>query len=95
MWLRVRLTGQAQKALHRLHEASRVTYETTRTALKPRFVPDSRQVRYYAELRQLLKVRARALYSAPHPHITELRSLFGFLRIARNPLLQKLANSST
>ena len=69
MWLRVRLTGQAQKAIHRLHEASRVTYETTRTALK---APDSRQVRYYAELRQLLKVRARTLYSAPHPHITEL-----------------------
>ena len=33
-WLRVRLTGRAQKALHRLPEASRATYEATLTALK-------------------------------------------------------------
>jgi hypothetical protein len=49
-WLRVRLTGRAQKALHRLPEASRVTYEAALTALKERFEPDSRQARYHAEL---------------------------------------------
>ena len=48
-WLRVRLTGQAQKALLRIPEASRTTYEATRAALKARFDPESRQTRYRAE----------------------------------------------
>lgn len=48
-WLRVRLIGRAQKALHRLPETSRTTYEVTRTALKARFDPESRQTRYQAE----------------------------------------------
>ena len=48
-WLRVRLTGRAQKALHRIPEASRTTYEATRAALKARFDPESRQTRYRAE----------------------------------------------
>ena len=52
-WLRVRLTGRAQKALHRLPEASRATYEAALTALKARFEPDSRQARYHAELQSV------------------------------------------
>ena len=48
-WLRVRLTGRAQKALLRIPEASRTTYEATRAALKARFDPESRQTRYRAE----------------------------------------------
>ena len=49
-WLRVRVTGRAQKALHLLPEASRRTYETTRAALQARFDPESRRTRYQAEL---------------------------------------------
>ena len=48
-WLRVQLTGRAQKALHRLQEAARETYRATRTALKACFDPESRQTRYQAE----------------------------------------------
>ena len=48
-WLRVRVTGRAQKALHLLPEASRGTYATTRAALKARFDPESRHTRYQAE----------------------------------------------
>ena len=51
MRLRVRLTGRAQKALHRLPEASRTTYEATRAALKARFDPESRETCYQAEFR--------------------------------------------
>ena len=49
-WLRVRVTGRAQKALHLLPETSRETYEATRAALKARFDPESRRTRYQAEL---------------------------------------------
>ena len=45
-WLRVRVTGRAQKALHRLAVA---TYEATRDALTARFEPVSRHTRYQAE----------------------------------------------
>ena len=48
-WLRVRLTGCAQKALQRLPDTARGTYAATRAALKARFDPDSRQTRYQAE----------------------------------------------
>ena len=48
-WLRVRLTGRAQKALHRLTDAQWATYEATRLALNTRFDPESRQTRYQAE----------------------------------------------
>ena len=48
-WLRVRLTGQAQKALHRLPEASRATYVTTRTgAFQARQPSSSRSCRHVA-----------------------------------------------
>ena len=39
-WLRVRLTGRAQKALYRLPETAVGTFEATRDALKARFDPD-------------------------------------------------------
>jgi hypothetical protein len=48
-WLRVRLTGRAQKALQRLPETSASTYAAARAALKARFDPESRHTRYQAE----------------------------------------------
>ena len=48
-WLRVRVTGRAQKALHRLQGSTATTYEATRDALKARFDPESRRTRYQAE----------------------------------------------
>ena len=40
-WLRVRLTGRAQKAFHRLPEEARATYRGARIALEDRFKPKS------------------------------------------------------
>ena len=48
-WLRVRLTGRAQKALHRLPELVASSYGATRDALKARFEPESRHTWYQAE----------------------------------------------
>ena len=48
-WLRVCLTGRAQKALHRLPGPVASSYEATRDALKARFEPESRHTRYQAE----------------------------------------------
>ena len=48
-WLRVRLTGRAQSALHCLPETARATYEATRDALKVGFNPKTCQTRYRAE----------------------------------------------
>ena len=48
-WLQVRLTGRAQKALHRLTETQRASYALTKDALKSRFDPESRQTRFQAE----------------------------------------------
>ena len=48
-WLRVRLTGRAQKALHRLPGPATASYEATRDALRARFEPESRHTRYQAE----------------------------------------------
>ena len=48
-WLRVRVTGRAQKALHRLPAPTSTSYEATRDALRARFEPDSRHTRYQAE----------------------------------------------
>ena len=48
-WLRVRVTGRAQKALHRLQGSTAMTYEATRDAMKARFDPESRRTRYQAE----------------------------------------------
>lgn len=48
-WLRVRLTGRAQKALHRLTGTAAASYEATKDALKARFEPESKHTRYQAE----------------------------------------------
>ena len=47
-WLRVRVTGRAQKALHRLPAPTSTSYVATRGALRARFEPDSRHTRYQA-----------------------------------------------
>ena len=51
-WLRVRITGRAQKVLHRL---TSTTYEAAREALQARFEPDSRHTRYLAEFQSRRK----------------------------------------
>ena len=48
-WLRVRLTGRAQKAFHRLPPESVATYQGVTNALQERFEPKSRRTRYQAE----------------------------------------------
>ena len=48
-WLQVRLTGPAQKALHRLPETSTSTYAAVRATMKARFDPENRHTRYQAE----------------------------------------------
>ena len=48
-FLRVRLTGRAQKALQRMPEATRSSYTAVRCALQERFEPGSRRTRYQAE----------------------------------------------
>ena len=48
-WLKVRLTGRAQKAFQRLPEASRATFDLAKEALTERFEPKSRKTRYQAE----------------------------------------------
>ena len=48
-WLRVRLTGRTQKALHRLPETATATYAAASAAMKARFDPESRHTRYQAE----------------------------------------------
>lgn len=57
-WLRVRMTGRAQKALHRLPASATVTFEATRDALKARFDPESRCTRFQAEFQARRKKAA-------------------------------------
>jgi hypothetical protein len=54
-WLRVRLTGRAQKALHRLTASTNTSYAATRDALHARFEPDSCHTRYQAEFQSRRK----------------------------------------
>ena len=56
-WLRVRVTGRAQKAVLRLPVATATSYDSTREALRAQFEPESRQTRYQAEF-QLRRKRA-------------------------------------
>ena len=56
-WLRVRMTGRAQKALLRLPGDTADSYGATRDALRARFEPDSRHTRYQAEF-QLRRKKA-------------------------------------
>ncbi len=48
-WLRVRLTGRAQTAIHRITGEAAASYRETLAALDERFEPKSRQTRYQAE----------------------------------------------
>ena len=48
-WLRVRLTGRAQRAFQHLSASTRDSYEEATKALRERFEPKSRQSRYEAE----------------------------------------------
>ena len=48
-WLRVRLTGPAQKAFQRLPTESKAFYQAARDALKQRFEPMSRKIGYQVE----------------------------------------------
>ena len=48
-WLKVRLTGRAQRAFQHLSEISRGSYAEAVKALRERFEPKSRQSRYEAE----------------------------------------------
>ena len=54
-WLRVRVTGRAQKALYRLPGSVAASYEATRDALRARFDPESRHTRYQAEFQERRK----------------------------------------
>ena len=54
-WLKVRLTGRAQKAFQRLPEASRATFNLAKAALKVRFEPESSKTRYQAEFQSRRK----------------------------------------
>ena len=56
-WLRVRVTGRAQKALLRLPAVTAASFDSTREALRTRFEPESRQTRYQAEF-QLRRKKA-------------------------------------
>ena len=47
-WLKVRLTGRAQKAFQRLPKAARASFESVQAALKERFEPETRKARYKA-----------------------------------------------
>ena len=48
-WLKLRLTGRAQKAFQRLPEASRASFDLAKKALTERFEPESRKTQYQAE----------------------------------------------
>ena len=48
-WLKVRLTGRAQKAFQRLSDDTKGTFVGATTALKERFEPKSRKTRYQAQ----------------------------------------------
>ncbi len=48
-WLKVRLTGRAQKAYQHLSATAMESYSAAKKALKERFEPTSRRVRYQAE----------------------------------------------
>ena len=49
LWLKVRLTGKAQKAFKRLGDADRVDYKKAMKALLERFEPASKRELYVAE----------------------------------------------
>ena len=70
-WLRVRVTGCTQKALHRLPRPAATSYKTTRDALKARFEPESKHTRYQAEF----QVRRKKISEGWADFADELKSL--------------------
>ena len=58
-WLRVRLTGRAQKAFHRLPPESVATYRGATNALQERSEPKSRRTRYQAEFETRRKRKSK------------------------------------
>ena len=56
-WLKVRLTGRAQRAFKRLPEAARGDFDSATAALRLRFEPPSQKTRYQAELQTRRKKR--------------------------------------
>ena len=57
-WLKVRLTGRAQRAFQHLSDTSRESYEEAMKALRERFEPKSRQSRYEAEFQTRRKKKS-------------------------------------
>ena len=57
-WLKVRMTGRAQRAFQLLSETSRGSYEEAMKALQERFEPKSRQSRYEAEFQTRRKKKS-------------------------------------
>ena len=84
-WLRVRVTGRAQKALQRLQGPAIATYEATRDSLKAQFDPESRRTRYQAEFQTRRKKASegwadfadelRSLADKAYPTLTSGRTL--------------------
>ena len=57
-WLKVRLTGRAQRAFQQFTEASQGTYSHAKKALRERFDPDSKRELYAVELNTRRKRKA-------------------------------------
>lgn len=57
-WIKVRLTGRAQKAFQRLTEAARCDYKEAKKALKARFEPESKKTLYQAEFQTRRKKKS-------------------------------------
>ena len=98
-WLRVRLTGRAQKAFHRLPDEVTATYRGATTALQERFEPKSKKTRYQAEFEARRKKRAEGwadfaedlgsltdkAYPELQPEARELLALQAYLRNLDHP----------
>ena len=80
-WLKVRLTGRAQKAFQRLSEEARGDFNQAKKFLRERFEPESKKSRYEAEFqtRRRKKTEAwadfaedlRTLTDKAHPELQE------------------------
>ena len=57
-WIKVRLTGRAQKAFQRLSAEARADYKEAKKALKARFEPESKKTRYQAEFQTRRKKKS-------------------------------------
>ena len=71
LWLKVRLTGRAQKTFQRLPAETRQSYELSKKGLEERFEPASKRELYIAELR----VRQKRPSEAWADYAEDLRTL--------------------